>query len=178
MQQTLIEFFGCTTLAGGIWNISAYLAFIGIIIGVFSERYRNLLFTLGPAVLALYAYAFLHNPLFTALQVIIVVSGILQWLKIAKHTAITVIFSATIAAYIFLASINAITDVWGLIGSFGLLGIALGLAVLPWRPGFLVMAGGGALLAVYGFMVSAWVFFFLNIFFAVANILTWRKQRG
>lgn len=175
-MQTLAEFFGYTTLAGGIWNIAAYAAFIGIIVGVFSERYRNLLITIGAAMLALYAYFFLHDALFTALQTIIVVSGILQWLKVAKYPAIVVILAATLAAYIFLASIGAITGAWGLIGSFGLLGIALGLTILPRRSGFLIMAGGGALLVVYGFMVSAWVFFFLNIFFAIANMLTWRKQ--
>ena len=39
-MQMLIQFLGFTTTFGIIWNILAYAAFIGIIIGVFSEKYR------------------------------------------------------------------------------------------------------------------------------------------
>lgn len=175
-MQTLLEFFGFTTLYGIAWNIIGYLAFIGIIIGVFSERYRNTLITLGAGALAIYSGIFLHNPLFTALQTLIVISGLLQWTKISKQLTVAAMIILTVSAYLFLAWNGTIVDVWSLIGSFGLLGIAFGLITLPRRLGFIFMAIGGALLVVYGFVVEAWVFFFLNIFFVFANIRTWLKK--
>jgi hypothetical protein len=39
------------------------------------------------------------------------------------------------------------------------------------------MAAGGILLIFYAFQVDAWVFFLLNIFFAIANIYTWWKVK-
>ncbi len=174
-MQMLIEFFGFTTLANSIWNAVAYMAFIGIIIAVLWERYRNVLMTLGAAILASYAGFFLYNPLFTTLQALIVVSGLLQLMKAPKRTSMAVLMTLTVVAYLFLTLSGAVADGWALIGSLGLLGIAFGLAVLPNRYGFLLMAVGGVLLIFYAFAVKAWVFFFLNIFFAVANIRTWRR---
>ena len=175
-MQTLAEFFGFTNLAGSIWNSIAYLAFILIIIGVSSDRYRNVLITSGAAALALYAIIFLHNPLFAALQALITVSGSLQLAGISKRTAMTVMMVLTAAAYLFLILGGSITNIWALLGSLGLLCIAFGLVVLPKRCGFLLMAAGGILLIIYAFTVTAWVFFFLNIFFTIANIRTWQKR--
>jgi len=157
----------------GIWDAVSYLAFIAIIIGVFSERYRNVLITLGAAVLAMYAWFFLENLLFTILQLLIVVSGVMQLVRLSGRIAVTSMVILTSVAYMHLYISGAITDVWALIGSFGLLGIALGLVILPKHYGFLFMAAGGMLLILYAFDVEAWVFFFLNIFFVVANLRTW-----
>ncbi len=176
-MQFLVEFFGFTTPASSIWNVAAYAAFVGIIIGVSSERYRNILFTIGAGILALYAGIFLHNPLFTALQTLVVISGLLQLAKVSKRPTMVAMVTFTIAAYILLVWSGAIVNAVSFVGSFGLLGIAFGLAVLPRHYGFLVMAVGGALLVVYAFTVAAWVFFFLNIFFAFENIRTWYKGR-
>ncbi len=175
-MQALAGFFGFTTLAGVIWNSVAYLAFILIIIGVFSDRYRNILMTFGAAVLALYAAIFLHNPLFAALQTLIVVSGFLQLAKVSKRTAMATMVIFTAVAYLFLALNGSIANIWALLGSLGLLGIAFGLVALPQHNGFLLMATGGVLLIVYAFTVAAWVFFLLNVFFTVANIRVWRKR--
>ncbi len=175
-MQTLLEFFGFTTLWGIVWNAAGYLAFISIIIGVFSERYRNALITFAAGALALYSGIFLHNPLFTALEILIVISGLLQWTKISKRRAVAIMVMLTGLAYLLLLGGGAITDAWSFVGSLGLLGIAFGLIILPKPFGFVLMAAGGVLLVVYGFAVEAWVFFFLNIFFVFANIRTWLKR--
>ena len=173
-MQALAELLGFTSFAGSLWNAASYLAFIAIIIGVFWERYRNWLITLGAAVLGIYAAAFLQNTLLAILQTVIVFSGILQLFKTPRRSAMFVMITLTIGAYIFLILTNSITDAWAFVGSLGLLGIAFGLTILPKRYGFLVMAAGGLLLVAYSFVIGAWVFFLLNIFFFVANIRTWR----
>lgn len=168
----LAEFLGFTSLNSGLWNAVSYLAFIAIIIGVFWERYRNWLITIGAIALAIYAAAFLQNTLLTTLQIVITVSGILQLCRVSRKSAMLTMIGCTIAAYLFLILKNAVADIWSFVGSLGLLGIAFGLTILPKRYGFLVMAAGGLLLVVYSFIIGAWVFFFLNIFFFVANLRT------
>lgn len=177
-MEKLITILGFTSLTNSIWNFAAYAAFIAIIIGVFSEKHRNIFFTLGAATLAIYAGIFLHNQLLTALQALIVISGILQWTGVSKRSTVIIMIALTITTYVFLVAIGAIVDVWALIGSFGLLGIAFGLAMLPKHYGFIVMAVGGILLVIYAFVTSVRVFFLLNIFFAVANLWTWQKVRS
>jgi len=174
--ETFLGFLGFTTVANSIWNATSYVAFTIIIVGVFSERYRNILITLGAAALAVYALVFLKNPLFATLQTLIVISGLLQMVKLRRNFAVTAMIVLTVVAYAFLHLSGAITGGWALVGSFGLLGIAFGLIILPERYGFLLMAAGGLLLIVYAFHVAVWVFFFLNIFFAIANIHTWQKN--
>lgn len=174
-MEVLAEFLGFTSLNSGLWNAASYLAFIAIIIGVFWEKYRNWLITGGAIVLAIYAAAFLKSTLLTTLQIVIIISGILQLLRISKNLMTPAMIGVTIAAYYHLVSKNAIADIWSFIGSLGLLGTAFGLTILPKRCGFLVMAAGGTLLIVYSFVIGAWVFFFLNIFFFIANLHTWRR---
>ena len=101
-MQPLFEFFGFATLASSIWNAAAYIAFVGIIIGVSSERYRNILFTAGAGILALYAGIFLHNPLFAALQTLVVIAGLSQLAKVSEYSAMVTMISLTVAAYVFL----------------------------------------------------------------------------
>ncbi|GMQ95274.1 MAG: hypothetical protein BMS9Abin13_387 [Patescibacteria group bacterium] len=176
-MDTLLEFLGFTTIASIVWNAISYIAFIAIIVGVFSERYRNTLITLGAVALAPYAWIFLDSSLFATLQVLIVVSGILQLTKVSKRPAVIVMLTLTTAAYVFLFAGGAIVDAWALMGSFGLLGIVFGLTVLPKRYGFVLMIAGGVLLIFYAFHTAAWVFFFLNIFFSIANLYIWQKAR-
>lgn len=172
----LAEFFGFTSFNDGLWNTISYLAFIMIIIGVFWERYRNWLITTGAIVLAIYAAVFLQNTLLTTLQIVITISGILQLCRVSRNSAMRTMIGCTIAAYFFLIFKNAIADIWSFVGSLGLLGIAFGLTTLPKRYGFLVMAAGGLLLVAYSFVIGAWVFFFLNIFFFAANLRAWSAR--
>ena len=176
-MQILAEFLGFTSLESSLWNTASYLAFIIIIIGVFWQRGRNWLITLGAAALGVYAMVFLRNTVLATLQIVIVFSGILQLSKTPRRPAMFAMVLFTMEAYIFLILMKSITNLWSFIGSLGLLGIAFGLIILPKRYGFLIMAAGGLLLVAYSFVISAWVFFFLNIFFFVANIHTWRATR-
>lgn len=176
-MQTLIQFLGFTTLASSIWNVVAYIAFIGIIIGVSLEKYRNWFITIGALVLVFYAGIFLHDPLFTILQSMIVFSGFLELTKTPKRLATKSLILAVLLLYAILLKNGVIADMWSFIGSLGLLGIAFGLIILPKRFGFLVMAMGGAFLTIYAYTVSAWVFFLLNIFFARANVKKWYKNK-
>ncbi len=176
-MHTITEFLGFTSPASTLWNAISYLAFLVIIIGVFWERYRNWFVTLGGAALGIYAAAFLQNTVLTTLQAIITISGILQLLKTSRPRAIAIMTALSALAYLYLIASNSIANMWAFIGSLGLLGIAFGLIILPKRCGFLVMAAGGLLLVGYAFAVSAWVFFFLNIFFFAANLHTWKSAR-
>jgi len=173
-----LEILGFTTVVSSVWNAVSYVAFVIIIVGVYNNRHRNTIITFGATILTLYAIFFLKSPLFSALQILIVVSGILQWAQINKHVAVVVMLVLTSVAYAFLYLSGEMTDGWALIGSFGLLGIAFGLITLPKSIGFLIMVAGGALLTIYAFHVAAWVFFFLNIFFVFANIQTWKNSKA
>ncbi|OGZ12431.1 MAG: hypothetical protein A2942_02335 [Candidatus Lloydbacteria bacterium RIFCSPLOWO2_01_FULL_50_20] len=86
------------------------------------------------------------------------------------------LMSLTTLAYFLLAMNGAIADEWSLMGSFGFLGIAFGLAALPKKFGFLLLAIGGALLTIYAFHVSAWVFFTLNLIYFVESMRSWFKK--
>lgn len=175
-MQILLQFLGFTTTSGIIWNTLAYIAFVGIIIGVYWEKYRNSIITMGALILMFYASTFLNNRLFEVLQMLIVISGILQLISLPKKFSIGILTLVTIAALNLLLG-EIISNIWAFIGSLGLLGMAFGLIILPKRFGFLVMAMGGAFLTIYAFTVAAWVFFFLNAFFAVSNIVMWHKNK-
>ena len=172
-----LDFFGFTTITNSVCNIVSYIAFVAIIAGALSERYRNMLIVSGAVILAAYAEIFLKNPLFAALQALIIVSGILQWAKLRRYYAMIIMIMLTAAVYVFLYLSGAIADGYALIGSFGLLGIAFGLVILPKHYGFLFMAAGGLLLVIYAFHTAAWGFFFLYIFFSIANMHAWQKIR-
>ena len=155
-----------------LWNLVGYGAFVLIIVGVLWEKYRNILLTVGAATLALYAALFLENELFTVLQMMIVTSGLLQLLQCPRKTSAFVISIFAVVACVMLLVHGAIASAYDILGGLGLMGIAFGVAFLPARNAFVLMTGGGVLMVVYAFSASAWVFFFLNIFFAIANIKT------
>ena len=165
-------------MAFELWDAVAYLALTLIIVGVFWERGRNFLFAAGSVILAAYAWFFLNNTLFAILQALIIVSAILAIEKVSKIRTATILIALTVIAYILLILSNWITDIWSLLGSFGLIGIAFGLVVLPARWGFILMAIGGVLLTIYSVAVSAIVFLLLNIFFSIANIVNYVRRRA
>ena len=175
-MQALLELMGFTTATGVAWNLAAYVAFIVIIIGISSDRHRNTLTAIGAIVLGVYAWIFLHNPLFAALQALVVISICFQWAKLSPRNTVVTFLSLTALAYFLLAKNGAIADAWSLAGSFGLLGIAIGLIILPKKPGFLILAAGGVLLVVYGYHASAWVFFLLNAVYFVESMRNWLKK--
>ncbi len=169
-MTSALTLFGLTTLKSTLWNLAAYAAFISIIVGVCYERGRNVLITVGAAVLALYSGFFLKDPVFAALQTIITASGIMQLCRAGRKVSIVVISALTIIALTFLVLDGALQSVAMTVGIGGLLGIAFGIALLPKGNAFVLMTLGGVLLVGYALTVGAWVFLWLNIFFALANI--------
>lgn len=176
----MFELLGFTGLASTLWNILAYLGMIVIIVAVVSKKYRNHFFFWGPLALFLYAAFFLHNPLLAGLQLIIAASGLLNLLEL-KEYAFLRMGVLTVIIYSILLISGSINGIWCWIGSFGLLGIGLGLTQLPKKRSFIIMSIGGALIVLYSgpWALKIWIWFILNLFFFGANILTllrWKKD--
>lgn len=169
-MEALFTVLGFTTLESTLWNLAAYVAFVGIIVGVLYEPLRNHLITAGAAILAAYSALFLHNPMFAALQTIIAVSGAMQLWRVPSWHATNTILTLTVIAVSVLVFGCASHGNQTMLGVIGLVGIAFGLVLAPRRSGFGLMAAGGVLLVAYAWIVGAWVFFWLNIFFALANV--------
>ena len=162
---------GFTNLTSTFWNLLAYLGMIAIIAAVVSKKWQNHFFVWGPLALFLYAYLFLHNPLLGSLQLIITASGLLNLLKIKKYSLL-IVGTLTVIVYGALLLGGSINGIWCWIGSFGLLGIGLGLTQLPKKRSFVIMAIGGALIIIYSGALTIWIWFILNLVFFGANILT------
>jgi hypothetical protein len=176
----LIEILGFTSMFGIFWNLLAYIAMVLIIIAVLSEKYREGLFFWGPLILFLYALIYLQDPILTGLQLIISVSGVLNisYIKerLPKVTTFVVIIILTVIVFAVLLITGRFSNFWFWIGSFGLLGIALGLPQLPNKRGFAIMALGGLLIVIYAFALQIWVFFVLNIIFFIVNFREFLKK--
>ncbi len=178
----MFELLGFTGLTSTFWNLLAYLGMIVIIVAVISKKYRNHFFVWGPLALMFYAWFFLHNPLLYCLQFIIASSGALNLLRIKKgDSALLMVGILTGIAYILLLITGSINGIWYWIGSFGLLGIGLGLTQLPKKRSFVIMAIGGALIIIYSGALAIWIWFILNIAFFIANIaelIRWKDQKS
>lgn len=177
----VLNFLGFTGLSGTFWNILAYLGMFAIIVAVVSknEKWQNHFFFWGPLALFLYAAFFLHNPLLAGLQFIIAASGLLNLLEIKKY-ALLRMGVLTVIIYSILLISGSISGIWCWIGSFGLLGIGLGLTQLPKKRSFAIMAVGGALIVVYSGALQIWVWFVLNIIFFALNLIeamSWERKK-
>ncbi len=169
-MEGLIEILGFGDVLGIVWNMAAYLGMGVITAGVLSSRMRKHFFFWGPLVLLLYALFYLNNAILTGLQLVVTVSGLLNLLDVKKRSPYLV-GVLTAIVYLILIFMGELSNVWFWLGSFGLLGIALGLTQLPKRIGFAIMLVGGILIVVYAYALAIWVFFVLNIIFAVANAI-------
>ena len=174
-MEQLLNLLGFTNTASILWNILAYTGMILITIAVLSSKWRNQLFFWGPLALLIYAWLYLHDPILTGLQFIITVSGALNLRNIKKLSSFIVIALAVIVFVVLLAT-GKISGLWSWFGALGLLGIALGLAQLPHKRGFAIMALGGLLIVIYAFALQIWVFFALNLIFFVANLLELKRN--
>lgn len=169
----MFELLGFTDLISTFWNILAYVGMSAIIVAVVSKKYRDHFFVWGPLALILYAWFFLHNPLLAGLQLIITVSGALNFLRIKKG-APWIVGILTAVVYSYLLTTGSINGIWNWIGSLGLWAIGMGLTQLPKKRSFLIMCIGGILLVVYSgpWALKIWIWFVLNIIFAISNFLT------
>ncbi len=174
-METVLAFLGFTMFTGGVWNAIAYSAACAAIYATVYERGRYPVFAVAGFTLALYSYFFLHNTLFTTLQLALTVSALFQVCNIKPRTA-KVLFGVVVAvalAFLFMGeNITTLLDVFGILG---LLGIAAGIISLPKPGAFFTMALSGGVLVVYAFLTGAWVFVALNFFFALANLWKWKK---
>ncbi len=175
-MEQILSFLGFTSTVSILWNILGYAGMILIIIAVLSAKWRNRFFVLGPFFLLIYAWFFLHDPILSGLQLIIIASGVLNLLNVKKVTpAVMIILSAIIFTALLVTGQLSGLGYW--IGALGLWGIALGFTQLPRRRAFTIMAIGGLLIIVYALIFKVWVFFILNIFFFGANLLEFRRYK-
>lgn len=174
-MEQILNFLGFTSVANTLWNLSGYLGMILIIIGVLSKKWRNRFFVLGPFILLIYAWLFLHDPILVGLQLVVTTSGALNLLDIKKRAAFIIIVLSVIVFGILLIT-GQISGLWSWFGALGLWGIALGFTQLPHKRGFTFMALGGFLIMIYAFAFQVWVFFILNIFYVGVNIIELKKK--
>ena len=180
-METILSILGFTTLESTLWNLGSYVAVVGLIIALFIEkndRLRiSLFFMFGGVVLGFYAAFFLHDVLFTTLQVIVGGSALFRLLKFEPRTARTSLGLLTVGAIIFLALSGNLNNVLNIVGTLGFLSIAAGIILLPWYVAFPIMAAGGGFLVGYAWETAAWVFFILNIAFVFSNIIQWYRLK-
>lgn len=173
----VLAMLGFSTLASGLWNMFAYIAFGAIIYAFQTSRAINPIVFIAGTVLGIYAYAYLGNPLFMILQAIIAGSALLSIMRVGRMILIGILVSATVTAIVWLFGNGYLASAIDVVGAVGLTGIAFGLILLPAALGSLVLAGSGVLLIWFSLASKVWVFFALNIYFAVANGNNWWKTR-
>ena len=103
---------------------------------------------------------------FVLLQGFIIVTVIMMMLNTGDKTDITII---TIAGIGFVGlSLKLFEDYTTIIFILGLVGIGLGYTLeMGTAKRSLALTLGSALIAVFSFLVANWVFFWLNVFFAI-----------
>jgi len=171
----IFSFLGFTDTVSTIWNLVGYTGMILIILAVLSDKLRNRLFVWGVFALLAYAWFFLHDSILASLEFIAAISAVLNLLNIKKlASSIVITFSVVIFAVLLLT--GQFSGLWLWFGAFGLLGIALGLAQLPRKRAFAIMAAGGFLIVIYSLAFQVWIFFILNIFFFAVSFLELRKK--
>ncbi|MBI2109272.1 MAG: hypothetical protein HYT93_03805 [Parcubacteria group bacterium] len=176
-MEAVLALLGFTTTAGIVWNSIAYAAAVGSIAGLFikerNKHIRYTLFTVCGVALAAYSHLFLHSLLFSTLQVVVTCSALFQLCKFEPWRARVSLTLLTGIALIILILSGNLNDVWGVIGTVGLVGIAVGLVLFPLTVAYLLLAAGALFLVGYALETAAWVFFALNIVFALSSIIQW-----
>ena len=166
-MTTMLNFFGFVDLPSTIWNLFAYGGMVVILFGVKSKNYRPHLIGSGAVVLMFFAFIFLKDYILAGLQLLISISAVFEIARTSKKVSASV--TLVLSAILFLALIfgGYVPDLLRWLGIGGAFGIAFGLTLAPKKSGFATMGAGGALLVIYSPFVGAWVFFFLNLIFAV-----------
>ena len=175
-MEQILNFLGFTDTISALWNSSGYLGMILIIIGVLSKKWRNRFFVLGPFILLIYAWLFLHDSILISLQLVVITSGVLNLRNIKKRAAFIIIALSAVVFGILLIT----GQLFGLgpwLGALGLWGIAIGFTQLPRRRAFAFMALGGLLIMIYAFIFQVWVFFILNIFYVGVSIIEFYRYK-
>jgi len=171
METFASEVLGITTLADWIWNVIAWTASLSVIVvAAWFKEYFNQVVTVAGSALGLYAAFFLHDPLFTTIQIIVATTAIMLWINAARSATTKTLIALTAAAYTLLWAMDLISNTTAFVGSLGLVALAAGLIFLPSFIGWAIMTGACVILSYYSFEVSAWVFLFLNVALGIVNI--------
>jgi len=174
-MEQILNILGFTDPTNTAWSLLGYAGMILITMAVISAKWQKPFFFWGPLILLVYA-VHLNDPILMGLQTIITASGFLNLVDIKKRST-QVVLTLTIVVYAILLATGKIYGIhW--IGSFGLLGIALGMTQLPLKRGFAIMSIGGLLVVVYALALQVWIFFILNIIFFIANILSIKNHKA
>ena len=177
-METILTFLGFTTLESTVWNVIAYGFVVLLIVATLREKHRYEFFAAGATALAVYSGLFLHNTLFTTLQIVVMISALLQVYKVSPKKSRVTLSLLTLCALIFLFLSGNLETRLDILGALGLSGIAFGIVMLPRQSAFIVMALGGGFLTWYAFVIPVWAFFILNMFYTGANILQWNALRN
>ena len=134
-----------------------------------AKSLKNWLFAIGGVLMLLYAL-FNHlsgGPiLFVILELQILIASVLMMLNVPDRVDIPVITVSTIVLVIW--SLTQIDDPSTLIFIFGLGGMGLGYTLeMHSQKRNLALTLGSILIALYSLIQSDWIFFWLNVFFAV-----------
>jgi len=178
LANFLAKFLGFTSPRSTIWNIVAYATSIIVVRAIrLDDKLRNIVMTICAPILALYAGIFLGNPVFTLLQILIGISGILIWVKMPPPLPKLLTLTFAASAYALLLKLGAVKfniksldDFLIFVGPLGLVCIAFALTTFPKNLGFLLFAIGGAFLIGYALISKAWIFFILNIIFSLVSM--------
>ncbi len=134
------------------------------------SKVKGWLFVIGASIMTMYSilgYCFKDGVIFFIFfQLFATSASILGMTKISPRTStiITLISGAVFLAWSLILFESLVTAIF----IVGLIGIALGY-VQPWhtvRRSFF-LAVGGAFIAIFSFIESDWIFFGLNVFFAI-----------
>ena len=174
-MSTVWDILGFATVESALWHAAAYTGALCAIVGMHKERVRDPLVFLGSAILGLYSWFFFRDFVFTAMQFIISLSAALGVLSM-KKTRVPVIVILVVGFIGMVAHLGLVTELAVFAGVIGLALIAVGIAVLPKVFGYIVLVAGSLCMGVYSFEKSAFVFLFLNAYFAALNMYLWRTH--
>lgn len=131
---------------------------------------KNWLFAVGALIMLTYAalgYFITGSPIFFVfLEALVVIASVMMMLDFSDKVDLTVI---TILAGIFIIwSLFLFQDFGTIFFILGLTGVSLGYALQTGSVRrFVALTLGSALIALFSYLEASWVFFWLNIFFAL-----------
>lgn len=130
---------------------------------------KNWLFAVGGVLMMVYSYLgwMAGGPIFfLLLQILVNVSSVLMMLD--TDDRIDVIVLSTAGLGLIGGALALFEDYTTIIFILGLVGIGLGYALDPKTyKRNLALAIGSALIALFSYLTSSWIFFWLNVFFAL-----------
>jgi hypothetical protein len=131
---------------------------------------KNWLFAVGALIMLTYAalgYFLTDSPVFFVfLEALVVIASVMMMLDFSDKIDLTVI--AILAGIFIIWSLYLFQDFGTIFFILGLAGVSLGYALQTGSTRrFLALTLGSALIALFSYLEASWVFFWLNVFFAL-----------